>query len=71
VARAWGKTWYPIEKSTNEALYKELESKYKTLDEKLKKLTSTQKEIPNNTNKFHSKWLIKQILSYPTKKNTP
>ena len=36
-----GKTWYPIEKSTNEALNKELESKYKTLDEKLKKLTST------------------------------
>jgi len=62
VAQEWGKTWYPTEKSTNEFLNKELESKYKTTDEKLKKLTRIQKEISDNSIKF-----IKQVLSYPMK----
>jgi hypothetical protein len=32
----WGKTWYPIEKSVNKSLNKELECKYKTMDNKFK-----------------------------------
>jgi len=33
-AQEWGKTWYPIEKSLNESLIKELKCKYKTMDNK-------------------------------------
>jgi len=34
VPQEWGKTWYPIEKSLNKSLNKELECKYKTMDNK-------------------------------------
>lgn len=53
VAQEWGKAWYPIEKSRNKTINKELENEYKIMEGKLKKLTNTPTENVDNMTKFY------------------
>jgi hypothetical protein len=47
-AKEWGNMWYPIQRSTCEKLYHEMEVKYKSLDAKINKLAHAQIRKPDN-----------------------
>jgi len=64
VAQKWGKTWYPIEKSRNKTMNKELENEYKIMEGKLTKLTNTQTETVEKMTKFYPQVVNKRNIVF-------
>jgi hypothetical protein len=53
LANTWNKTWPYIQRTIEEKLRKEAQTKYKTLDKKLRKLTLAQTATPKEKHTFH------------------
>jgi hypothetical protein len=64
LAKTWNNTWPYIQRTIEEKLQKETQSKYKNLDNKLNKLTQEQTTTPREKHTFHPKVINNTSITF-------